>query len=493
MNIRLLALTLALIQLIGCQPSTQQANLVKTTQYRQPPLPGVDVPFSNYILNAQVGDTIFHPSGSILLFPPNAFVDETGKTIEGKVDIQYREFADPLDLFLAGASMRYDSAGTGYQLVSSGMFDIYGTQQGKAVYINQQAKPEIILAATSPNAATNIYYFDSTARKWIYKGDNSIVMLNSTNAEMPNQPSVLSNELLPPTKPQQANQKTPVIELDIDPNSFKELLAYQGLKFQLEPGQPFDAMDANAEWSDVKLNKSEKPGLYWVEFRSKAKNLRYLAKPVLEGKDYTQALAAYEQQQHIYEQRKQLRENEEKNSEERFRRDSLRAVAQAINLEKVRRMNALIEARNREIDRLDSINLAAENRRNQSVQIAKFTQSLTIDGFGMWNCDNPILIGKNTIQANFVDQQGKSITPATLAVIYENTQSVLSCSPADVPVFPDQRFAFFASVDGKFAYVAYPETAKQPITPEKKSYTFTMQVLPAGEASYQKIKAWLKP
>jgi hypothetical protein len=90
----------------------------------QPPLPGADVPFGNYIVDASKGDTIYAPSGSILYFPPQSFLDDNGKVITGEVTVRFREFADALDQYLAGIPMTYDSTGNKFQFVSSAMCEI---------------------------------------------------------------------------------------------------------------------------------------------------------------------------------------------------------------------------------------------------------------------------------------------------------------------------------------------------------------------------------
>ncbi|HEY0041265.1 MAG TPA: hypothetical protein VGB71_11410, partial [Flavisolibacter sp.] len=89
-----------------------------------PPVSGTDIHLEEYSVDAGKGGTLFYKTGSIIFFPPNSFVDKDGKTVQGKVTVKYREFADPIDFYLAGIPMDYDSSGTKYTFESSGMCEI---------------------------------------------------------------------------------------------------------------------------------------------------------------------------------------------------------------------------------------------------------------------------------------------------------------------------------------------------------------------------------
>ncbi|MEI2748937.1 MAG: hypothetical protein V9E88_09295 [Ferruginibacter sp.] len=78
----------------------------------QPPSKNLNVPFSRYEFDAAKGDTLVYSSGSVIIFPPNGLVNASGELIQGLVTVLYREFADPLDFYLSGIPMSYDSAGT---------------------------------------------------------------------------------------------------------------------------------------------------------------------------------------------------------------------------------------------------------------------------------------------------------------------------------------------------------------------------------------------
>ena len=116
MNTKLFPVYILTIALISCNQAEKKQTEVSsqpnvTISFINPPLKNVDVPFTEYNVDAAKGDTIFYQSGSILLFPPNAFVDKNGNVIEGNIQIKYREFSNAVDLYLSGIPMSYDSAG----------------------------------------------------------------------------------------------------------------------------------------------------------------------------------------------------------------------------------------------------------------------------------------------------------------------------------------------------------------------------------------------
>src|SRR5580698_4924840 len=105
MNTKTIPGCVLLFILFSCNQTVQKTTtplITRADNFIKPPLAGVDVPFKEYKVDAEKGDTIFYKTGSIILFPPNAFVDENGNLIKGEVQIKYREFTNPIDLYLSG-------------------------------------------------------------------------------------------------------------------------------------------------------------------------------------------------------------------------------------------------------------------------------------------------------------------------------------------------------------------------------------------------------
>ena len=125
-KINVCIVAIVLIVIAGCnQRNHSDRNLATTKQFIHNPLKGVDVPFDVFEFNAETGDTIYYKSGSFLLFPSNSLVDAKGKPVKGKIKITYREFLNPIDFFISGIPMDYDSGSTKYTFESSAMCEIH--------------------------------------------------------------------------------------------------------------------------------------------------------------------------------------------------------------------------------------------------------------------------------------------------------------------------------------------------------------------------------
>ena len=328
-------------------------NKTELPQFIKPAFDDVNIPFNQFVFNAEVGDTIFYETGSILVFPPNAFLDKNGKLITGEIKITYRELADPIDFFLSGIPMDYDSNGVKYTFESAGMMEMYGYQNDEPIFVNPQSKPEINLASKTTDDAHNLYYLDTVQRKWIGKGKDVISVIDEEQesektADMTRIESSKFDIPIPPftlEKPNKASGKMPTFSIVIEPGSVPELHAYNQLLFEVDKDEKnYDASQSKTEWGDVIVEKATIKGKYLVTFIKGNKKLTYLTRPVFEGKNYDEALLLFESKKKEYnslltkrlgkeKKQKELAESRDKENEETYR------------------LNILIEARNKEIER----------------------------------------------------------------------------------------------------------------------------------------------
>ncbi len=113
-----------------------------------PPLPKLVQPAVVTKVNSTIGQDINTSHQTIIKIPPRAFVDKNGKVIEGEVNVAYKEYYNPIDIFLSGIPMNYDS-GSSEQLVSAGMIEIAATHNNEPVFVNKENKINVMLAALS--------------------------------------------------------------------------------------------------------------------------------------------------------------------------------------------------------------------------------------------------------------------------------------------------------------------------------------------------------
>ena len=361
MNRLLILLTLSVF-VDSCKNSsdienhTNKDTIADNKPFINPPLKNCQVPTEEYTVEAEKGDTVFTYSGAIIEFPSNAFIDENGNVVKGNVNISFRDFSDPVDFFLAGIPMEYDSAGVHYLFQSVAMCEINANLNGKKLSVNPDAKPTINMQSNLDTDKSNLYYLDTVAKQWKNMGkEKRIAMNNNYNKSTSSKKSASTlqqeeTNIEQHVKPNKVQNPDRVIELEIEPGDFPELSAYSNVKFEIDPAdKSFKSSDGNVTWNSVDINKDTKVGFYRINFKNKTRSVSYLARPVMEGADYEKALKIFTQKKAEYEEKKEKRLNVEdlalKEKKKKF--DEEQAKFEAKNAD-IRRMNVLIEARNKE-------------------------------------------------------------------------------------------------------------------------------------------------
>ena len=386
------------------QPQIIEASVTQKPSVIKPPLPRLNVPYEIFTFDASVGDTLFTKNGSILIFPKDAVMDNSGNIITGNIEVQTREFNDPLDYYMSGIPMTYDSAGIKYTFVSSGMIDIKAYQKGALLKVNPNAKPQLNLVSTNSEENTNLYILDTTTGQWINKGKDQVTNFQrninqefskTTKPVSKNVKTSIENFVVPldmeteqikkPLEPQKASGKNPTIKITIDPNSFKELLAYDNLKFEvLNSNSGTVGEDSKTEWDNVELLQNEGGKNYIAKFSSAAKTIKYEVKPVLEGKDYDAAINIYNEKiKAYYDQQKSRIANEKLQRDTLALREKLIAEENykiASNNEAVNSNNELILAKNKQIEienkRIEELNvlIIARNKKIEEEKKSYFLE-----------------------------------------------------------------------------------------------------------------------
>jgi len=163
---------------------TLEGNDSTTTPLRKinPPYPElVKYEYFN-VKNNRRPVTITTKNGTVIKIPANAFVDSTGKRIHKNIVIKYRDFYDPVDFFLSGIPMDYDSAGTNYTFSSAGMFEISAVSKDKNLYLTEGKVIELEFVSQYDDAY-NFYKYDTVTNKWEfrYKEDKSDLEIINTD------------------------------------------------------------------------------------------------------------------------------------------------------------------------------------------------------------------------------------------------------------------------------------------------------------------------
>jgi len=478
-------IVIVMIAKCNCRTETKMA-----VRFVNPPVPSADIPFTDYALDAEKGDTIMYPSGSVLLFPKDAFVDKNGKLIQGKVNIKYREFNNPVDQFLSGIPMGYDSAGVHYTFESAGMCDIQAFKDGQPVFVNKNSKPVINIVSQNKDVAQNLYYLDTATGQWINRGKSEILEVGKKEVAIVS-PKPSESNITKPVKPSLLDGSLPIIKVLIDTNSFEELKAYHHLQFQLDKTETrFDPEASNTSWTDINLKKGDKHGMYLIKFTSnygnKIKSVEYKVRPVLGEQDYAKALLLYDKQMAAYEKKIEARLVSNKANRDAYMKDSIKNAYIDKENEKTAQLNKIIEAKNKIVE-------AQGLQINNEYMSKRVLRNFQIDGFGIWNCDKPMPPETFiTVNSLFVNTESKTLEVYSANLIVKSINGLYQISGGKVEIPRNQESMIVGVSNGRFAYITYDEFKNLNITPETKTQTFPMHIVAEENNNYNFIQSIVK-
>lgn len=486
-----------------------------TGPFINPPLAAINVPLNEYNFDAEKGDTIFHSSGTVIYFPPSALVDGAGMPVKGNVRITYREFADPIDFFVSGIPMGYDSAGVNYNFESSGMCEIYAYKNNKAVFVNKNAPPEINLSVRNKSPLHNLYFLDTVNRKWNYMGKDIVTEVKNMVSSKPVSTNALSfenNIPVKPVKPALASVDKPAFSIEIDPGSFKELFAYDRLKFQVEDESSYRRSDANEHWENVKLEHGSAEGIYTVTFTNSKRKVSYKVRPILDDADYEAALKIFKQKNAAYEQALKNRRVREQTESDSINSKN-KSLVEKMNADNAwnNKINNLINARNKRVRELrkrpvnDTGKAITANQLMVEDQFllmemdpakydadtrssAEIMRSFSINRFGVWNCDHPEYFEEIPLYASFTDSLKNTIALSAIAVVYREFNGITQFPSAQIRVIPGKENMIWSIKDSTFFYFTYKDFGAANIEKDAKTFTFRMRKAKKQISSYEEIR-----
>ena len=501
----------------------KQDKLAGTTDTRSaiiPPLNGTNVPYETFSFNATTGDTLFTLNGSIIIFPRNAVLNGKGEIVIGNIEVRTREFNDAFDYSIAGIPMDYDSAGTKYQFISSAMIDISAYQNGKPLQVNPDAKPQLNLVSTNKERKTNLYILDTVNGQWMNKGNDEVnlVYLEKTDApvngksgpsdydegngslaeDFENEPPIM------PAPPQKASNLNPVINVIVDPASFKELLVYDGLKFEVIDAKADKVgEDSKMEWDIIELKRGEANGTYKVIFSARNKKAIYNVKPVLEGKDFVAAEKLYQEKLKEYSRI----QTERKKSDKKLVKDNKRMKEENKRIEELNKLialrNSFIETENIKIDalnrenqrRIDSV-IKANDEFTERQRIAALEQNLIrsfqIDGFGYWNCDQPTLPQTQQYVSSFKTIKNEVVTYNTLCIATAGINRIQNYySTRTIGLIANSSYFGWGFNANKFYYFTREDFKNALITNNPNTISISMTLYEGDVKNYKELKAYI--
>jgi hypothetical protein len=412
----------------------KQINNPTTENTNSKPIEGLDIPYQHFEVDTEKEITLTTNEGTQIHIPKNAFLDEDGQPIIGKVKIEYREFRNPLDFYIAGIPMELENNGEKKVFISGGMFEMNAiTENNKNASANPKNLIKVDLLSTSKSTDFNVYDLDKKTNTWLLKGKDSISVKNKEKE--------LTALSIPPI-PQIAKPYS--FSIKDDTGEYPEIKDYENVRFT--PINIKTCAISNAQ--EMKVIPREH-GIYEVvsitklgKFRNERSCLCYLA--FEEGKDYNEALRKYQKKYGPLIQKKN---------------DLLKLWSKyELDLAKV----AILKSNLNE----------------------KITRTLEVNQFGFVNIDYESSYPSGVeLKPNFVDADGKKLELKNVALIEKETNAIYRYTNK-IKFNPTKTNILFGiTVDNKLAFIKSKDLNKL----SNNSTTIQMSIYEKKLVSYDDI------
>lgn len=389
-----------------------------------PPIPPADLAFSKQRVTAESGGSYALNPGLRMVVPERAFMDDRGREITGEVELEYREMHDPVDFFLAGMPMQFDSAGRHYQMESAGMIEVYGFQNGQPVQlapgktIQVELRSKVRFAGANLSLDFDLFYLDTLAGGWQRSslpfqqdieylktslGDKNasdqfnsrLEILADAEAEaiveaeraLPIPQAPVNQYVKPASKPSFELDPANLGDLDTETRTILENNELSGA-WWIAAGQAYDQRVLQVGWPEMKLRYLDE-NLYEMSLIAGDSVVQLQIHPVLIGPEQEEAEKRYEAKLEAY------------------RQDLARWDA-----ELSARKQSIQDSFALERQRLSIIDPSGRSPNSEGNIISRFE----VDAFGIWNCDRLLEAGTPKIIDQLIDQTGK---------VYENHTAYL--------------------------------------------------------------------
>jgi len=299
------------------EDNSQIANNEPQTHIK-PPIPELDVPYKTYSIDNSKDTTILTDEGSYIFIPANSFINENGETLENNiVEIKYREFHNPYDLFVSGIPMEYDSAGVDYTFETAGMLDILAFNNSQPLKLKDGKEIKIDMLSDNTDTDFNLYRYDDKEGEWLYKNKSEFKQINENNyLSNTTEPNIENTESKLPIKPILSDKNKYSFKVDVNNNENNFINAKEVL-FEIDETQcEFKPEYFTVSWENIDISKIDENN-YKLTLSKNGKLVDLVAYPVYDNSDYNNALKKYnklnednkKQKREILSKRKQKTEN----------------------------------------------------------------------------------------------------------------------------------------------------------------------------------------
>lgn len=252
-----------------------------------------------------------------LRVPEAAFVDEAGRVPAEQVELRYREFPSPAELFARGLSMAWEKDASLSPLTT---LEVRAFADGRPLALAEGKTLHVVYLTSEGGEAFQVHGLNDSSMKWAFAGRDTIVALD-TQADIPPRPQPPVLESLRDVSadtlvskgmgtPQGLRAPLKPFRIKVDVSEFPELGPYENLNWvHIGPTKATDPW-ANGiigqEWNDVKLTSLGNRH-YEITFTKRDTEsgqitvFKTVAAPGYPGMSYEEAMDVYEANVEAYE------------------------------------------------------------------------------------------------------------------------------------------------------------------------------------------------
>tara|TARA_B100000809_G_scaffold129856_1_gene127776 strand:+ start:4942 stop:6300 length:1359 start_codon:yes stop_codon:yes gene_type:complete len=436
-NKALLFFTIFSITLISCQDEkpitggspdlTYMPN--DNIDFIKPPFLDRDIEQEVFLIDAQKDEEIITESGSKITVYKNTIVDNVGEVVVGNVKIEYRDFHNPLEVYLSGIPMGYDSAGVRYVFETAGMFELKAYQKEQLLGLKKGKKMDVDLISTSNETDFNFYSFDESNGVWLFKNEPMRIATTLKN-KMAEKREV--KELI---KPIAQNVKNYAFDIDVNKKQYPELEVYEGTIFEVRNNASFNPIYYNVQWDKVEIYRKNKDH-YVLELFKEDTSIVVAVKPVIKSEKYAQAKIKYN------EAIKNLKESIGEQSDFDVYSKSLIAYNSSMSAQ------------------------------------ATIMRQMSLNGFGIYNCDKPGIFNPSGVIKELIaikNGEERKVENKNFSVVDLSKNAVVLVYGAP-KYYKNRNTILWAIMNNEEMLIAFPEEIQAMLDDKKlRSGTYSIQ------------------